>query len=78
MKSLLTKCVETVRENSEASIICIQSNNHVDFEFHGTDAQLEDIIYTLAVFWKSREDDKIIEDIINELLGEEESDDDDK
>jgi len=83
MNQLLKKCVETIRNNSRASIICIQGTRAVDFEFHGNDDQLEDIIYTLAEFWGNRakeleksNTDKMIEDIINDLLEDDEGEED--
>jgi hypothetical protein len=88
MEQLMKKCVSTVRANSEASIVCYIANDAVDLEFCGTDDDIETIINTLVNYWCERTSmksagpiddaalEKIIRDVLDELDGDDEGEDD--
>ena len=88
MEPLMKKCVDTVRANSEASIVCTIANEAVDLEFCGTDQAIETIIDTLVSYWVERssmqstglvndeELENIVREALEELYDDDEEDDD--
>jgi len=86
MEPLMKKCVDTVRTNSEASIVCYIANESVDLEFCGTDESIETIIDTLVSYWCERSamqskglvNDAALDEIVREALEELYGDDDDE
>ena len=84
----MKKCVDTVRANSEASIVCTIANEAVDLEFCGTDQAIETIIDTLVSYWVERssmqstglvndeELENIVREALEELYDDDEEDDD--
>ena len=89
MEDLMKKCVDTVRANSEASIVCTIANDAVDLEFCGTDEAIETIIDTLVNYWVDRrssqtpgllnndELENIIREALDELNGVDDDDEED-
>ena len=84
----MKKCVDTVRANSEASIVCTIANEAVDLEFCGTDESIETIIDTLVSYWCERSSmqskglvndaalEEIVREALEELYGDDEEEDD--
>ena len=88
MEPLMKKCVDTVRTNSEASIVCYIANESVDLEFCGKDESIETIIDTLVSYWCERSAmqskglvndaalEEIVREALEELYGDDEEEDD--